>query len=94
VTECRHGPGTSAIVKGKLSNTSTHRHFTCNRHNRALHLRSPSSRLRVCVCVCVLLSFFSFYLAGNPNITDFADDVAQWGVLYKPPLKKRTADLQ
>lgn len=30
VMECLHGPGTSVIVRGKLRNRSTHRHFTCN----------------------------------------------------------------
>lgn len=30
VMECLHGPGTSVIVRGKLRNISTHRHFTCN----------------------------------------------------------------
>lgn len=48
VMECLHGPGTSAIVRGKLRNTSTHRHFTCNWQHHVHHHLHVSHYFYIC----------------------------------------------
>lgn len=50
VMECLHGPGTSAIVSGKLRNISTHRHFTCNWQHHVHHHLHVSQSLSLHLC--------------------------------------------
>lgn len=97
VMECLHGPGTSVIVRGKLRNRSTHRHFTCNWHNNSWSNRfvsSPFPPLSPVLhdAVAYILVMLPFYECSVWAI--YSCEKNKWQMIYENyypnPIKKQS----